>query len=151
MSIKIISIGKKHESWISEGIERFEKRLIKPFDVNWVILPSSSRDGLSARQEESQRMINVLDDACVVLLDERGKNITSPALSEIIQDKFVHSKDIVFVIGGAFGVDEEMHKRADFIWSLSNLVLPHQLVRLVLIEQIYRAQEIAKNSGYHHE
>ena len=116
-----------------------------------MILHNSNHDGLRALQEESQHIISSLDDAYVVLLDERGKNISSPELSEMIQDKFVHSKDIIFVIGGAFGVNDEVRSKANFIWSLSNLVLPHQLVRLVLIEQIYRAQEIAKNSGYHHE
>ena len=150
--ITIIAVGKKHESWVHEGIERYEKRLRAPWNVDWVILPHSAREGQEARQEESERILSRLkDDDFVVLLDERGKNIDSPTLSRILEDELSYGKQIVVIIGGAYGVDDRIHQRADMVWSLSKLVFPHQLVRLVLVEQVYRAQEIARGGAYHHE
>jgi len=151
MPISIVAVGKKHESWVLEGIERYQKRLKTPFMVEWVLLPHSSFDGLKARQEESGRILSRLKpDDIVVLLDERGRQLTSPALCEQIIKEVNSSRHIVFIIGGAYGVDETVHSRANIIWSLSDLVFPHQLVRLMLTEQIYRAQEIANGGAYHH-
>jgi 23S rRNA (pseudouridine1915-N3)-methyltransferase len=152
MSIKIVTIGKKHEDWVSAGIERYQKRLKRPFLIEWVFLPHSALDGDMARQEESGRILSRLSTSdFVILLDERGRNIDSPGLSRVLTDQFTHSRNIVIIIGGAYGVDASVKKRSDFIWSLSNLVFPHQLVRLILVEQIYRAQEIADGHPYHHE
>lgn len=149
--ITIISIGKKHEDWVASGIERYQKRLRAPFSVEWVLLPPSGYDEPRARQEESERIKNMLKPSdYVVLLDERGKALDSPALSKLLQDQFNSSKQIVIIIGGAYGVDQSLHDRANYIWSLSPLVFPHQLVRLILTEQIYRAQEIENGGGYHH-
>ena len=150
MSIRILAIGKKHESWVVEGIERYQKRLQRPFTVEWVLLPHSAKQGLSARQEESERILKRLGEDFVVLLDERGKNIDSPALSKLLLTPLELSRVVTIVIGGAYGVDQSIHERADFIWSLSLLVFPHQLVRLMLIEQLYRAQEISSGNPYHH-
>jgi len=152
MPIRILAIGKKHESWVSDGIERYEKRLKRPFSVEWVLLPHSAREGDSARQEESERiLLHVSDDDILILLDEKGRMLDSPGLSRILLTSLERSKRMVIVIGGAYGVDERIHKRADLVWSLSSLVFPHQLVRLILIEQLYRAQEISYNNPYHHE
>ena len=152
MSIKIIAVGKKHEYWIKEGIERYQKRLKKPFDIEWVILPHSAQNGLVARQEESRSILSRLNNSdYMVLLDERGKNITSPDLSTRLTSLLDVSQPITIVIGGAFGVDETVARRSNFVWSLSDLVFPHQLVRLILVEQIYRAQEIKFGKAYHHE
>jgi 23S rRNA (pseudouridine1915-N3)-methyltransferase len=149
--MKIITIGKKHEDWVLPGIERYQKRLKAGFLVEWVLLPHSSLQGASARQEESQRILSRLKpDDFVVLLDERGASYTSPALSELLTTHLAHGKHLVFIIGGAYGVDASLHTRAQCTWSLSPLVFPHQLVRLVLIEQLYRAQQIAAGSAYHH-
>lgn len=151
MPIRILAIGKKHESWVSDGIKRYEKRLKRPFDTSWVLLPHSSREGLAARQEESERIIGRLSDDYVILLDERGKMVDSSALSRLLLAPLELSRDVTIIIGGAYGADESVHSRADFVWSLSPLVFPHQLVRLILAEQLYRAQEIAGGGPYHHE
>jgi 23S rRNA (pseudouridine1915-N3)-methyltransferase len=152
MSIHIVTIGRKHEYWIAEGIERYQKRLKRPFDIEWVILPHSSLTDVSARQDESRRIISRLNsNDYVILSDELGKNISSPDLSSLLLNPLESSKQTVIIIGGAYGVDDTIHKRANFIWSLSHLVFPHQMVRLMLTEQIYRAQEIANNRPYHHE
>lgn len=152
MPIRIIAIGKKHEDWIIEGIQRYEKRLKQPFKTEWVLLPHSAREGLSARQEESERIKHKLHDSdYVILLDEIGKNVSSPELSALISAQINTSRPITIIIGGAYGVDDSIHQRANFVWSLSRLVFPHQLVRLVLVEQLYRAQEISLGNPYHHE
>lgn len=151
MPIRIIAIGKKHESWVAEGIERYEKRLKKPFVCDWVYLPHSAREGVAARQEESERLVSRLsDNEYVVLLDERGKMIDSLALSRLLLTQLQTSTNVTIIIGGAYGVDDTIHQRANIVWSLSSLVFPHQLVRLILIEQLYRAQEIAAGNPYHH-
>lgn len=152
MTLRIIAVGKKHEDWIDGGVKRYQDRLKKPFELEWVFLPFSSLDGLRARQEESGRIISRLEPSdFVILLDETGKNVDSPSLSRIIGDQIDRSKRVTLIIGGAYGVDEAVKSRADFVWSLSNLVFPHQLVRLILCEQLYRAQEIYYNHPYHHE
>jgi 23S rRNA (pseudouridine1915-N3)-methyltransferase len=151
MALRIIAIGKKHEAWVQDGIARYEKRLKRPFDVEWVLLPHSSREGLMARQEESERILSRLNDEYVVLLDERGKLYNSPALSRLLFAPLEQSRQVTLIIGGAYGVDASVHERADAVWSLSPLVFPHQLVRLLLAEQLYRAQEIAYGRPYHHE
>ncbi|RGE16238.1 23S rRNA (pseudouridine(1915)-N(3))-methyltransferase RlmH [Leucobacter sp. wl10] len=147
----MLVVGKKHESWVSEGIGRYEKRLRKPFDASWQLLPHSSREGAAARAEESERILGRLDrDALVVLLDERGRNIDSPALAAALRGAFDAGRSVTAVIGGAYGVEDRVRERADLVWSLSKLVFPHQLVRLILAEQLYRAQEISAGRPYHH-
>ncbi|MBL3699286.1 23S rRNA (pseudouridine(1915)-N(3))-methyltransferase RlmH [Leucobacter luti] len=147
----MLAVGKKHESWVADGIGRYEQRLRKPFDVTWQLLPHSAREGDAARAEESERIAAKLDrDAFVVVLDERGRNVDSPELAKRLRTALDASRPIVVVIGGAYGVTEELRRRADFVWSLSALVFPHQLVRLILTEQIYRAQEISAGRAYHH-
>ena len=149
--ITLIAIGKKHEDWLLPALERYEKRLKQPFDVKWVLLPHSSLEGDRARQEESERILTRLDErAYVLLLDERGRQRTSEQLTRQLDGLFTASRDVVMVIGGAYVVNRALTERADDIWSLSELVFPHQLVRLLLVEQFYRAQEIRRGSGYHH-
>ena len=105
------------------GISEFEKRLKKPFDISWQILPHSVYDGEKARVGESERIAKVLRPSdFVILLDERGKNISSPEFSQLLEDKFINSREVVVVIGGAFGVSEEFRASVDFVWSLSKLV-----------------------------
>lgn len=150
--IRIIAVGKRHESWVLEGISRYEKRCKKPFDVEWVLLPHSSQTGLVARDKESQAIHKRLeDDDFVVLLDERGTQGTAHDFAHLLEKPLVQSRRLVLIIGGAYGVDDTVHERANAVWSLSGQVFPHQLVRLILSEQLYRAQEIMAGRPYHHE
>ena len=152
MAIRIITVGKKHESWVEGGIERYQKRLRKPFDTEWDLLPHSSRESLQAREEESQRILSRLrDDEFVILLDERGTLLDSPALSKLLVEKLESSQRVAVIIGGAYGVNDDLRARANKTLSLSPLVFPHQLVRLLLAEQLYRCQEIASGAPYHHD
>jgi len=152
MPLKIIAIGKKHESWLAEGVERYQKRLRAPFTVEWVLLPHSSLEGDRARQEESERIISRLKpDDYVILLDERGALLDSPRFATLLGGQLHASQMVVIIIGGAYGVDASVQQRAHYVWSLSPLVFPHQLVRLLLVEQLYRAQQIELGSAYHHQ
>jgi len=150
VSVRILAVGKKHEKWVTDGIARYEQRLRKPFDLSWQLLPHSSREGDAARTEESDRILGKLGDDFMVLLDERGRNVDSPELSRVLKGALESARTVTLVIGGAYGVDDRVRGRADFVWSLSKLVFPHQLVRLVVAEQLYRAQEIAAGRPYHH-
>lgn len=152
MPLHIIAIGKKHESWVAEGIERYQKRLKAPFLAEWVLMAHSSYDGLKARQDESERLLSRLSAYdFIILLDERGKQLDSPAFAQLLQTNLDRSQKVAIVIGGAYGVTDELRQKAQVVWSLSDLVFPHQLVRLMLTEQLYRAQQITLGGSYHHE
>ncbi len=146
--MKIITVGKKSKNWVSEAVGTYSKRLQGNFKIEWNIIPNSgAKSPEQALKQESEHILNRLSPTdFVILLDETGKNISSPELS----DKLVNNQNVVFVIGGAYGVDISVKNRANFIWSLSKLVFPHQIVRLILTEQIYRAQMISQNHPYHH-
>ena len=149
--MKIICVGKKYDRWIIDGISHYERRLRAPFKLEWQFVPYSSFSGDRARRDESTELLKrIAPQDYVILLDETGKNIDSPSLSHKLEQLTIQNQ-IVFIIGGAYGVDERVKQRANFIWSLSGLVFPHMLVRLILIEQIYRAQEISKGGPYHHQ
>lgn len=140
--IKIIAGGKKNKDWLLEACAEYEKRLRKPFDVAWQFVEESELDS---------KVLALDKDNFVILLDERGKILSSPELSEKMEAALSSAKTVVFVVGGAFGhFSPEMQARADLIWSFSRLVFPHQICRLILIEQIYRAQEIYLGRPYHH-
>jgi len=152
----LCSIGKPHDSDLKAAIEEFTKRITNYFSVEWLIVPPPKNAGtLSADELKKIEAASVLQkltkDDYLVLLDERGKNISSPGLATLIQQRGNEStKRIVFLIGGAFGVEDSVFKRANFVWSLSQLVFPHMIVRLILAEQVYRACSIIKNEKYHH-
>ena len=149
--ITIVAIGKKHDSWVVEGVQRYQERLKKPYDAKWILLPHSALQDAAARQEESGRILARLSDRdFVVLLDERGDEFDSPQVARLLDTAFTAGHQVTCIIGGAYGVDDRVHQRADVVWSLSPLVFPHQLVRLILAEQLYRAQQITAGHPYHH-
>jgi 23S rRNA (pseudouridine1915-N3)-methyltransferase len=157
MKFQFWSIGKNNETYVKSGVEDFTKRISNYFKVEWNIIPVPKNAGmmseLDLKKKEGEMILQWLDEGdFLVLLDERGKQLTSEGLADFIQTRANEStKKIVFLIGGAFGVDDIIFKRANFKWSLSQLVFPHQLVRLILAEQVYRACTILKNEKYHHK
>lgn len=157
MKIQFWSIGKTNEAYVKQGVEDFTKRISNYFKVEWNIIPVPKNTGMLSemdlKKKEGELILQWLDKSdYLVLLDERGKQLTSEELADFLQARANEStKKIVFLIGGAFGVADEVFKRANYKWSLSQLVFPHQLVRLILAEQIYRACTILKNEKYHHK
>ena len=147
----LLSVGKRHDPALQASIEDFTIRLDREIETTWHLIKPSGADELTARRVESAAVLDfVKSDDFVVLLDERGRELSSEALSAQYDDWLARPGRIIFVIGGAYGVDEAMHARADYVLALSKLVFPHQLVRLVLAEQLYRARMISKNHPYHH-
>ena len=122
----------------------YQKRLKKPFNIEWELIEEEKLNQYLAKWPFSGQQY-------VILLDERGRNLSSPELSGILSQQFVNSREVVIIIGGAFGVSEEIRQKSNLVWSLSRLVFPHQLVRAILAEQVYRAQEIWNGGKYHHK
>ena len=141
--IRIIAGGKKNAGWVLEACAEYEKRLRKPFDISWQFMEEEKLSKYLADWPFSGRDY-------VICCDERGENISSPEYSQRLNNAFVGGKDVVILIGGAYGFDQTVRERADFVWSFSKLVFPHQIFRVMVVEQIYRASEIMKGSGYHH-
>jgi len=134
----------------------FTGRLQHYFPTEWKIIPPlknvASLDVPSLIKEEGKKISKeLLPDDYIILLDERGKQMNSIELSGLVQKLSGEAyKRIVFIIGGAFGVDKVIVEKANIVWSLSKLVFPHMLVRLIVAEQLYRACTILKNEKYHH-
>ncbi len=156
MRMVLLSVGKPNESYVNEGIIDFTNRINKYFKAEWQLIGAPKNAASMSEQElkktEAGLILQILQkDDFLILLDERGKSLSSPDLASFLQQRANEStKRIVFLIGGAFGVDPQIATRADYTWSLSKLVFPHMLVRLILTEQIYRACTILRNEKYHH-
>jgi len=156
MKLQFKTIGKAHESFVKEGIDLFTKRITNYFPVEWQIIPMPKNAGAFSETELKKKegeliLLSLQKEDFLVLLDERGKLLSSEGFANFIQLRANESiKNLVFLIGGAYGVSEEVMKRANYKWSLSTLVFPHQLVRLILAEQVYRACSINRNEKYHH-
>ena len=156
MKFQFWSIGKSHEAYVQTGINLFTKRITNYYPTIWNIIPTpknaSAMNELELKKKEATAILNMLEkEDFLVLLDERGKQLSSIKLANFLQQKANESeKNIIFLIGGAFGVHQDLFNRANLTWSLSELVFPHQLVRLILAEQVYRACTIIRNEKYHH-
>ena len=142
--IRIIAGGKKNVSWCDEACKEYEKRLRKPYDVSWEFV---DEDKLMHRLSNWP----FTGREYVICCDERGENISSDEFSQRLDRVFVNGRDVVVLIGGAYGFNDFVREKADFVWSFSRLVFPHMIARLIVMEQVYRAQEIIKGSHYHHE
>ena len=142
--IKIIAGGKKHSGEYSWIIRDYEKRVRKPFDFSWQFFEGEKLEDYLAKWPFNPGQF-------VIVADERGEIISSPDLARTFEREFTQSKEIVIIVGGAYGIPDEIREKADMVWSFSKLVFPHMIARLIIAEQIYRAQEIARGGQYHHE
>ena len=156
MQIHFWTIGKNHEPYVESGVSDFTRRINNYFPASWKIIPTIRNASLHTHQDlkkkEGEVILKMLGSQdYLVTLDENGRSFNSIQLSSFLQQRANDSaKNLVFLIGGAYGLDQEVLKRANHIWSLSALTFPHQLVRLILSEQIYRACTILRNEKYHH-
>jgi len=146
MKFTLISVGKKNDSDIEVAVADYTKRISRYFPIEWKLIPTSDIE------KEGESILKIIDSGdFVVVLDDKGKELNTIELSEFIEKRMSASdKRIVFVIGGAYGFSENVYKRANFKWSLSKLTFPHQLVRLILSEALYRAISVIKKEPYHH-
>jgi 23S rRNA (pseudouridine1915-N3)-methyltransferase len=156
VKLQLWSIGKEHEPYIKTGTVDFTRRIARYYPVEWrLIAPPKNAATLSVqdlRKKEGEFILGALaKEDWLVALDERGKEMNSEGLAQLLQARANESvKQLVFLIGGIYGLDAAVLKRADHRWSLSMLTFPHQLVRLLLAEQVYRACSILRNEKYHH-
>ena len=151
--IKVIAVGKLKEKAMVSVLDEYIKRLKPIHEVKIVELNNSKYSDSEVKaiiEDEGQRILKEIDEKdYVVLLDLKGKDITSKELASKIETILNSSKPLIFVIGGSHGVSESVVERSNFMWKLSGLTFPHQLVRILLFEQIYRAFMINKNHPYH--
>ena len=157
MKLLFWSIGKSNEPYVKEGVEEFTKRIRHYFPVEWTIIPMPKNAGMMSEMDLKKKEGAIIlewlkPDDYLVALDEKGKEFTSEKFAGFLQQRATEStRQIVFVIGGAFGLDEMVLQKAKLRWSLSQLTFPHQMVRLILAEQVYRACTILHHEKYHHK
>jgi len=151
MSVRVLSVGKPIGGDYKALVNEYEKRLTKQFEIDWQFIPPSGRDKESARRAESDSLRSKLTASdFIVLCDERGVELTTEAFAAKLESWSVSGRQVTLIIGGAYGVDDELRAQADMVWSLSKLVFPHEVVRLLIAEQLYRAQCVLSSHPYHH-
>lgn len=158
MKVTILCVGKIKERYFSDAIDEYSKRLTKYVKLDIIqVMDEQTIDKASLAQEDAIRkkeadriLAKLPSDAYVITLEINGKMLDSVALSEKLEQLAVSgTSHIVFIIGGSLGLHESVCKRADYALSFSKMTFPHQLMRVILLEQIYRAYRIAKNEPYH--
>ena len=157
MKITLLTVGKTDKGWVKEGLDIYASRLKHYIPFSIIEIPelknvsALSKDQIKIREGELiLRNVRPADD--LILLDERGKEHSSVEFAKVIQDKISYAgKDIVYVIGGAYGFSDAVYRRADSKISLSRMTFSHQMVRAIFVEQLYRAFTLLKGEPYHHE
>ena len=157
MKISLLVVGKTVHSYLNQGIDEYTKRISRycPFSIQYIADAKTTKSLLQEQQKqlEGDNIAAALDKSdYVVLLDEHGKEFTSVDFSTYIERKMQSvSKRLVFIIGGPYGFSKEIYGRANEKISLSKMTFPHDLIRLVFTEQLYRAFSIIHHEPYHHE
>ena len=154
MIIKIISIGSQPQKEINQLIESYTQKISAYSKVEWINLQLKLKDkNIKIKKElESQNILSKIDsNAFIVSLDEKGQTFSSVELSQQVEKIMLNHSNINFIIGGADGLDQRILEKSNLVMSLSYLTLPHQLVKVFLIEQIYRSYSIINNLPYHRE
>ena len=157
MELIIAAVGTRMPDWVDTAFAEYQKRMPREVRMRLVEIKPEKRDGGKTTQQimhiEAARITAALPSkSCYqIVLDERGKQLTSLALANALQNWLAAGRDVALIIGGADGLAPEIKARADLTWSLSALTLPHALVRVVLAEQLYRAASILQNHPYHRE
>ncbi len=148
MKIVILSVGKEKDEVSEDLVHHFEIRLLRYMPFEWLYTAHDV-----TKEKEGDKILDLLKkEDYVVLLDEMGRDIKSEVLAELVENRMVDSvRRMVFIIGGAYGVSDKVIERANYVWKLSSLVFPHMLVRVIVLEQLYRALTIIKGEKYHHE
>ena len=154
MKLRLLCVGRLATRWLQEGVADYEARIARYLPFTTVELKEEKAgkgETARAREGEGRRLLEKIPpQAFVVVLDERGAGLPSERFSEFLgRHMLTATPEVVLVIGGAYGLSEAVRQRADLLLSLSAMTLPHQLARLVLVEQLYRALTILRNEPYH--
>lgn len=149
--IKIICLGKVKEKYLQDGIDEYVKRISKYTQIKIIELEDEGiKDDKVALKKEKEKILKYLNTKdYIIVLDISGKEMTSLEFADKIDKTLIISSDITFIIGGSYGLDEEIKSLSNYRLSFSKMTFPHQLFRLILLEQIYRAYKINHNEEYH--
>ncbi len=155
MKVTLLLVGKTQEGLMASGIDDYARRIGHYFPFAVRVVPEARTRGPGEREQkerQGERILSCLDGkSFVALLDERGKEMSSVEFASWMERKASTTRDLVFVIGGPYGFSRAVYDRADDMLSLSRMTFPHQLARLMFVEQLYRACAISRNEPYHHE
>ena len=157
MNIKLLVVGKTVKGFVSEAIEEYNKRLKHYINFSIEIIQdvknASSLSPSQLKEKESELILkHISEEDFVILLDEKGKEYSSKEFATFIQQKMNQStKSLVFIVGGAFGFDEKIKQKYTNKISISRMTFSHQMIRILFVEQLYRAFTILKNEPYHNE
>ncbi len=156
MKISLLTVGKTDVDWVRKGLETYSSRLVHyvPFSVCEIpeLKNTSALTKDQIKDKEGTILLkNIKPSDKVILLDEHGKEFRSVEFAEEIRKMACGGKDVVFIIGGAYGFSQAVYDRCDGKMSLSRMTFPHQMVRAIFAEQLYRAFTIIKREPYHHE
>ncbi len=155
MKLRIISVGHKMPSWVEVACAEYIKRMPRDATVEIVeIKPEKRAAGNSTeniQRIEAKRILEAVGQSLCIALDERGLELTTLQLADKFKDWQSLSRDVALVIGGADGLHVSVKQKADWLWALSKLTLPHLMVRVLLVEQLYRAYSVISNHPYHRE
>ena len=150
MKITIIAVGKEKDFPAHDLVREYTDRILHYYDCEWKYIPSESE------RIDNEKLDKILEKSqsgtYVVTLDEKGREFSSKEFSEKIMGASLNNsvRNLIFVIGGSYGLNDRVRSKADIVLALSKLTFPHQLVRLILAEQIYRACSIISGEKYHH-
>lgn len=149
--IKIICVGKIKESYFRDAIEEYKKRLSKYTDIEIIEVPDEGlTDIKTSLKKESEKILKQINQKdYIITMEIEGKELTSLELATKIDSIYNINSNITFIIGGSYGLSDEIKKLSSFKLSFSKLTFPHQLFRVILLEQIYRAFKINNNESYH--
>ena len=152
MVITLICTGKTSEKYVAEGMKLYQERLKHYCKFNLIDIEAGKGEEIQIRKKESESILKRAGEKdFLILLDEKGKEMNSVGFADLIHHhRNISTKNLFFVIGGAYGFSEEVYRRANLKIALSKMTFPHQLVRVIFLEQLYRAMTILKGEKYHH-
>lgn len=158
MNISVVSVGKVKEKYLRDGIEEYRKRLTRYCNIELIEVPDEKApENLSPREEEQVKkkegqaiLKHIKENAYIIALAINGKQLSSEELADFISERAMNGdSSLVFVIGGSLGLSKDVLNRADYKLSFSRMTFPHQLMRMILLEQVYRGYRIIKGEPYH--
>ncbi|MFV8818529.1 23S rRNA (pseudouridine(1915)-N(3))-methyltransferase RlmH [Haliea sp. E17] len=156
MRITVFAMGTRMPGWVYEGVDEYTRRMPRELKVEWRELPLPQRGKRSQPEQlvekEGEQILRAIPDGDrVIALDVRGKSFSTPGLAQKLNDWQMSGNNVSLLIGGPDGLADACLQRAEMHWSLSDLTLPHPLVRVLLAEQLYRAWTITVNHPYHRD
>ena len=155
MKLRIISVGHKMPSWVETACAEYTKRMPREASVEIIDIKPEKRAAGNSTENiqliEAKRILDAIDKDYCIALDERGQEVTTMQLADKFKDWQFSGRDVALIIGGADGLHISVKQKADWLWGLSKLTLPHAMVRVLLAEQLYRAHSVISNHPYHRE